>query len=485
VQVGELYFEYHRGTYTSQAMVKRNNREAEVMLHDLEFLAASSGKPYPREAINKLWEVLLLNQFHDILPGSSIGEVYQDSAEQFREFFEKGEKLIESVAGRGKALVNTTSFARSDVVERDGKLQFVRAKPYAAAQPDQAPDEVRVQQKSGLFVLSNEHLVATFKAGGQLISLVHRPTGRETLAGEANLFETYDDKPTNFDAWDIDPFHLETRKPAAPAHTAALKLSDPLRAEVLFEEKIGARSSLKQTVRLDAGSRRLEFHCEVDWQESQTLLKVAFPVNVRSMNATYEMQFGHVERPTHYNTSYDLARYEVPFYKWFDLSEHGFGCAILSDCKYGGSTFGNTMRLSLLRAPLSPDPTCDRGRHNFAFALLPHGGGWRDAGVIAEAFALNMPLRAVAAGPAQSFVCTDDPNIVIDTIKKPEDGNGLVIRMYECHGARGRARVTVPARFTQAALCNVLEDAGQDAMIRHGSMEVPYTPHQIISIKVS
>lgn len=484
LQVGELYFEYHRGTYTSQAQVKRNNRKAEILLHDLEFLAAASGKPYPREAINKLWEVLLLNQFHDILPGSSIREVYEDSAAQFRELFDEGERLIESVAGRGKTLVNTTGFHREEVVQREGRLQFVRAEPYASAHAADAGDVVKVQQNPGGFVLSNKHLVATFKSGGQLISLLHRATGRETLAGEGNIFETYDDKPTSFDAWDIDPFHLETRKLASPAHAAKIALSDPLRAEVIFEQKIGQRSTLKQTVRLDAGSRRLEFHCEVDWQETQVLLKVAFPVNVRSMNATYEMQFGHVERPTHYNNSFDLARYEVPFHKWFDLSEHGFGCAILSDCKYGGSTFGSTMRISLLRAPLSPDPTCDRGRHSFAWALLPHAGGWRESRVVAEAFAFNIPLRAVANAPAHSFISTDDPNLVIDTIKRCEDGDAVLVRLYECHGGRGTARLKVMSRCARATFCNLLEEDGNDARLNGGTLETTYSPHQIISIKL-
>ncbi len=485
IQIGELYFEYHRGTYTSQALVKRNNRKAEFLLHDLEFVAAISNKPYPRDAINQLWEVLLLNQFHDILPGSSIREVYEDSAAQFRDLFENGEKLFDAIAGRGRTMLNTTSFSRSDVVERDGKLQFVRAFPHAAAIAADPGDRVTIEQKSGTFVLGNKHLTATFKAGGQLVSLMHRSSGRETLAGEGNIFEIYDDKPNTWDAWDVDPFHLETMKPAAPAHSARIARSDPLRAELVFEQKIGARSSLRQTVRLDAGARRLEFFCDVEWQENETFLKVAFPIDVRSMNATYEMQFGHVERPTHYNTSFDLARFEVPFHKWFDFSEHGFGCSILNESKYGGSTFGNTMRLSLLRAPTFPDPTCDRGAHSFAFALLPHTGDWRDAGVVAEAYTFNAPLRTVANAPSESFVSTDDPNIVIDSIKKAEDSDDIILRLYECHGARGVARMKVPVRFTQASFCNVLEEDLEEVEISGGNIDVPYTPHKIISVKLS
>jgi len=495
LQIGELYFEYHRGTYTSQALVKRDNRKAELLLHDIEFLATISSKAYPRAEINKLWEVLLLNQFHDILPGSSIREVYEDSAQQFRGLFADGEKLIESICGSGpgggggsgaKTLVNTTGFARSDVVERGGKLQVCSAAPYAAAAAGDSSDHVTIDRAGGGFVLRNQHLQATFKETGELVSLICLPTAREALAGDGNIFELYEDKPITYDAWDIDPFHLETRNLAAPAHDAKIVRSDPLRAELRFERRIGVRSTMVQTIRLDAGSRRIEFHCDVDWQESETLLKVAFPINARSMNATYEMQFGHCERPTHFNTSFDLARYEVPYHKWFDLSEHGFGCAILSESKYGGSTFGNTMRMSLLRAPKVPDPTCDVGRHAFAFALMPHIGGWREAGVVGEATTFNAPLRAISGPmPGQSFASVDDPNIVIDTIKRAEDSEATIIRLYECHGARGTARLKVQPHFSRASYCNILEDDLGELPIRAGQFEIPYTPHKVISIKLS
>jgi alpha-mannosidase len=230
----------------------------------------------------------------------------------------------------------------------------------------------------------------------------------------------------------------------------------------------------------------LEFHCKVNWHENQTFLKVAFPINVRSMNATYEMQFGNVERPTHFNTTFDLARYEVPLHKWFDLSEHGFGCAILSESKYGGSTLGNTMRLSLLRAPQSPDPTCDRGQHSFAWALMPHSGGWRNAGVVAEAFRFNFPLRQLGNAPAESFASVDDPNLVIDSIKRAEDSDAVILRLYECHGARGSARLNLAGRFSTATSCNILEEPnGPSQPIAAGQpLHIAYGPYQIISLKI-
>ncbi len=223
----------------------------------------------------------------------------------------------------------------------------------------------------------------------------------------------------------------------------------------------------------------------MDWHEEHKMLKAAFPVNVRAMNATYEMQFGCVERPTHYNTPYDLARYEVPGHKWADLSEHGFGVALLSESKYGWSTFGNTMYLSLLRAPTSPDPVADQGRHEFAYALMPHAGNWRDAGVVAEAHRFNVP-PVLASGKAEprSFAEVDDANLVLDTIKRGEDGDGIIVRLYECHGARGRARLRVNLPFKRVNRCNVLEDDGAKVNAGPGEIPLSYGPFEVISLRL-
>jgi len=481
LQIGELYFEYHRGTYTSQALVKKNNRKSEFLLHDLEFLAAVSENDYPRDEINKLWEIVLLNQFHDILPGSSITQVYEDSKQQFEEVFKQGEALVDRAVASGKNWINTIGVSRDEIIEQDGALQRVTAQPFAACAFAVPSDTATIEQSGDRFVLTNAHLRATFTNAGKLVSLVHRATNRESLAGEANIFETYDDVPTKYDAWDVDPFHLETRKPSHPAHRAEIVRNDPLRVELRFEQKLGKQSLLKQTVRLDAGAKRLEFHNEIDWQERQTMLKVAFPINARSLNATYEMQFGTVERPTHYNTSFDLAKYEVPFHKWFDFGEHGFGVSLLTDCKYGGSTFGNTMRISLLRAPLNPDPQCDRGRHEFSYAIFPHAGDWRDAGTVAEALRFNVPLRAIGR-TIESVAGIDDPNLIIDTIKKAEDSEALVIRLYEAHGARGTAKLRVNRPFKKASLVNILEEPIGEATVTGGTIELPYTPYQILTV---
>jgi alpha-mannosidase len=344
-----------------------------------------------------------------------------------------------------------------------------------------------VRQTGQTFVLENKHLHAVLDAGGALVSLVHQATGREALAGPADL-EIYRDDPARYEAWDVEPQDLETAKPCPRAQSSAISLDTPLRAQVTLQRRIGHASTMTQVVSLDADARSLEFHNEVDWHESRKWLKAAFPVAVRAMHATYEMPFGCVERPTHYNTSFDLARFEVPGHKWIDLSEHGFGVSVLNDSKYGFSTLGHTMRISLLRATKSPDPVADMGPHWFTYALYPHAGSWREAGTAAQALALNIPLFW-ARGPAQAaaqtaLVATDDPNLVLDTLKRSEDGAGLVLRLYEAHGARGTARVQVALPFLSASHCNILEDVLGPAKVTGGVIEVPYGPYKIISLKL-
>ena len=216
------------------------------------------------------------------------------------------------------------------------------------------------------------------------------------------------------------------------------------------------------------------------------MLKVLFPVAVRAANATYQMQFGCTERPTHYSTSHDLARFEVPGHRFADLSEHGFGVAVLTDCKYGYSTYANEMRISLLRGTTVPDPQADLGEHRFAYAVIPHAGGWQEAGVVAEAARFETPLRWLA-GPAapRSFLSVDDPNLVIDTVKRAEDSDALLVRLYEAHGGRGRAQLQLGWPVREAVRCNLLEAAGEPLVVADGSIEIAYRPHEIVSLLVS
>jgi alpha-mannosidase len=461
--VGELYFEYHRGVYTTQTAVKAANRRCERLLHDVELLTLDAP---PREELDRLWKLLLLQQFHDILPGSSIRLVYEDAARDFAEIEAGATALLPA----GEAWVNTTGFARREVV--DGWL--VEAPPHGSGQTVAPDDSVTVD---GL-VLENRHLRAELAPDGTLVSLLDKDTGREALAAPGNRVELYDDRPNDFDAWDVDPAHLRTRRsyPAATAWSVAL--ASPLRGELVFE-----RPGIRQTVRLDAEARRLEFHTEVDWHESHTMLKVCFPLAVRWPTATYEMPFGYAERPTHHSSPWDAARYEVPGHRWADLSEHGFGVALLSDSKYGWSCFGNELRLSLLRSPKSPDPEADMGRHAFAYAVMPHAGGWREGGVVREGTLFNAPWRR---GPElASLASVDDTNVVLDTIKRAEDSAAVVLRLYEAHGGRGVARVRLARPFARAVRANALEDAGEPLAVEDGEIVVPYRPHELVTVLVS
>ena len=472
--VGELYFEYHRGVYTSQAFVKRGNRVCEQLLHDAELVTVARDDDR-RAELDRLWKLLLLQQFHDILPGSSIGLVYDDARRDFAEL----ESTLQGLIGDGPTPVNTVGVARREVVDGPTGLVVVDAGPYGDGTVVAETDEVRVD---GL-TLENAHLRVTLREDGSIVGVVDKASGREVLASPGNRLELYEDRPVDFDAWDIDPAHLETRRDCAPADSFDVRSRGPLRAEVAFARRVGERSSLRQVVRLDAGSRRLEVHTEADWHEEHALLKVCFPLAVRAASATYEMPFGYAERPTHFSTSFDRARYEVPGHRFADLSEHGFGAALLTDSKYGYSCLGNELRVSLLRAPKSPDPEADMGRHVFAYALFPHAGGWREAGVLAEATRFNAPIRWTD-GIGESFARCDDPNLVLDTVKRAERGDDIVLRLYEAHGARGTARVTLRTPPRHARLANALEDAVGDVIVEGGELVLDYLPHQVLTVLV-
>lgn len=472
VVVGELYFEYHRGVYTSQAAVKRGNRRSEQGLRDAELIGVLRGDVYPRAELDRLWKLLLLNQFHDILPGSSIRLVYEDAARDFAEL----ERGIEALLPPGPYPVNTTAFSRRDVV--DG--QMWEAEPFATA--------VEVSERSNVAIgrspltLENNQLRVRLGEDGTVLSMLHKATGREVLSAPGNRIELYDDDPVDFDAWDIDPYTLRTGRDAQPAEKWEVVTETLLRCEIAFERQLGEASRMRQVVRLDAGSPRLEFHTTVDWQESHTLLKACFPVDVRAPNATYEMPFGYAERPTHYSTSFDRAKYEVPGHRFADLSEHGFGAALLTDSKYGYSCHGGHLRVSLLRSPKSPDPEADMGAHEFAYALMPHAGGWREAGVLREAATFNAPLRWTTVGTAEPFAIVDG-DLVLETIKRAEDSDDLILRLYEPYGGRGVARVHVDA--TRAWRTNLLEENADELRVEGGAFVLPFRPREVITVKVA
>ena len=498
---GELYFEYHRGTYTSQAEVKRLNRLAEGRLQTLEYLATASllaGRPAPdRAKVEDLWRVLLVNQFHDILPGSSIGEVYVRTLRELDALADEAEALSQALlAGLCEpgtdathCPINPIGFPRAEVAASpDGGLHYVTAPPFAAGRACELDETVRVVEAKGEVRLENGRLTAVLAADGTLRSLIHHATGAEALSGPGNRIVLFDDRPTEFEAWDIDPFALETAREAEPAGGATIVANGPLRAEVRFARRLGLHSRMAQTVRLDAGADRLEFHTEIDWRDRRTLVKAVFPINARARHATYETMFGAVERPTHANTDADLAQYEVPGHRWADLSEPGFGVALLSNARYGFSTFGDQLALSLVRGPRSPDPDADIGEHRFAYALYPHAGDWRGACVVAEAARFNRPLLwasgEVAPVLAQPLAGAAPAQVVIDTIKPAEDGDGWVVRLYESSGGRTQALVSFGVPVTEAWLSNTLEDRITPLTVEANVCSLDLRGFQIATVRV-
>lgn len=498
---GELYFEYHRGTYTSQSEVKRLNRKLEGQLQALEFLATASllsGKPAPpREDVENLWRTLLTNQFHDILPGSSISEVYVRARKELTETCDNvatiGQQLADRLSSPAPSLtpINTIGFARAEIARApDGTLHFVAAPPFSAGRIETASDEVRLSEGvDGSITLQNGTIAAVLTPDGGVRSLVHRATGREALAGAANRFVLFDDRPTEYEAWDIDPFALETGHVEPPAESCTVVMRGPLRAEVKIARKLGRHSRLIQTVRLDAGARHLEFDTEIDWRERRTLAKAMFPLACKSAHASYETMFGAVERPTHANTDADLAQYEVPGHRWADLSEPGFGVSLLSDARYGFSTFGNMMSLSLLRGTASPDPQADIGVHQLRYALYPHAGDWRDAGTVGEAACFNRPLVWTEGIPgtilSRPLVAATPANVAVDTIKPAEDGKGFVVRIYESVGSASKARVSFGTTVGAIHLSNTLEDMLSPIASDANSCTLELRPFQIATLRIS
>jgi alpha-mannosidase len=503
---GELYFELHRGTYTTQAACKRDNRRSEEALHDVELLAAlaflTKKARYPHARLEKIWQLVLLNQFHDIIPGSSIAEVYVDAARDYNEVLAATTelrrsalaKILPETGGPRLATFNTLSWPRREVVDLPGGRghAIVEAPAYGYAVTERVTKTsapVRAGQTKSGFTLENGLVAARFDTNARLVSLLDKRQGREIVptGARGNQFVLFEDKPAQWDAWDMDIYHLEKRRPVGEVTSLAIVENGPLRAQVRAQIAVNDRCALTLLVSLDAESPRLDFELEADWHETDQFLKVEFPLALRSEFATYEIQFGHVRRPTHFNTTWDFARFEVCAHRWADLSEPTYGVALLNDSKYGYACHGNVLRLSLLRAPKMPDATADMGRHRVRYALFPHAGGPQTGGVIPAAAAFNQPLRvhrSSAPAGSRSFFAVDHPGVVLDTVKKAEDSDDLILRIYEAYGAHQEATLTVDGRIEKAARVNLLEE--DDTPVRAGARQIKLKlrPFEILSLKL-
>jgi alpha-mannosidase len=487
--VGELYFELHRGTYTSQSRTKRWNRQAQNALRDAEMWSVAAGGEYPSSELETLWKTLLLNQFHDILPGSSIDWVYEEAERDLEHVAVRAAAIADSamaeIVGKGERVVafNPTSHPRTEVVSTMDGYARIEAPPCGWAVVVERVDgpEVSVTDHS----MENELLRVEWDDRAVLTSIWDKEADREVLSGPGNLLQLHDDNPASWDAWDLDSDYRTSFTELTQFEPA--RLYGGLRGLLAFRRTFGD-SWVFQAMTLDAGSRVLRFETFVEWQERHKMLKVAFPVTVQSREATYEIQFGHLRRPTHEDTSQAKAMFEVCAQRWADLGDGDYGVALLNDCKHGYDIHGSVMRLSLLRGPTHPDPTADLGGHQFTYALMPHVGDFRKAGVIEAAEDLNSPLRPahgnLAAGAFRSLVEIDTRQAIVEAIKRAEDSNAVIVRLYEAWGGScaARLRTTLPA--SRAFLCDLLERDREEVAIKDGVIELELTPFKILTLKL-
>lgn len=530
----ELYLELHRGCQTSQADVKKGNRYCEAALRDAELLGAialSSGGTYEKEKLDNAWKKTLLNQFHDILPGSSITEVYDDANRDYAYAIEQASQAQEShekaickdidTTGEGIPLVifNTLSWYRDGIVAIDAPAgDFHILDPDGETVPHQRSGDdilfiaegipsmghavyriVKGKKKSD-FVSSlsvskesieNAFLKLTFDKLGRLHSVYDKLEQRESVAPGAsmNTIQFFDDRPALHDAWDID-HNIEDKQweLGAPDKVQVIE-KGPVRATVRFTWKMNT-TTITQDVSLAEDAARAEFKTHVDWQERRTLMKAAFPIDVRTSTATYEIAYGAIERPTHVNTAADKGRHEVAGHRWADLSEGDYGVSILNDCKYGWDAKGNVLRLSLLRGSIDPDPHADEGEHTFTYAIYPHAGSWRN-GTVQEAMELNAPLFARetksskgSKAPERSFAISDVDNVIIDTIKRAEDSDEIIVRLYEAYGQRGEVTLYFDETIQHATECDLMEENDTKLKHKESTIALYIKPFEIRTLKL-
>ena len=346
------------------------------------------------------------------------------------------------------------------------------------------------QTKDGI-VLENALLRVEINPSGDITRICDKQADREVLPPDtiANALLAFEDRPMNFDAWDIDIFYEDRTEKVEGVESISVTEQGPLRAAVQIKRKYRS-SIIHQNIYLYSDSKRIDFDTWIDWHEQHILLKAAFPVNVLSPVATFDVQWGNVQRATHRNTSWDWARFETCAHKWADLSEGNYGAAVLNDCKYGYDILDNVIRLSLLKSATNPDRNADQGEHLMTYSFLPHEGDWREE-VIPAAYDLNDPLilRRVGGGassslPSGALVSTSSLNVVIETIKLAEDGNGLIVRMYEDHRNRGPFTVTAGFAVAEAYHCNLLEENGESLEVSNNSVQLDVRPYQIITLRL-
>ncbi len=526
---GELYFELHRGSLTSVGKNKRNNRKGEVLLHELELLgglALCQGGDYPKNQVDAYWQTLLLNQFHDIIPGTAIEGVYQDSDEQYSKLFSSGETLKTCLLGKlaqsvglhkaGVFVWNSLSFVRTEMasfpvkddspnlcvrneVGQVAPCQIMEGKAYFIAKDIPSMGyatytcEPSLEKDTESSLRISEHgfenavFIAELDQAGALSRLYDKRAQREVLqsGGKGNRLFAYEDKPMRWDNWDVDIFHLEKGWEVNEQVQIRVAEVGPVFA-CLCVDKIFNQSTIHQKIWIYQDIPRIDFETWVDWKENQILLKTEFDLNLHFSKASFDIQFGNIERSSHNNTSWDVAQFEVCGHKWADVSEEGYGVSLLNDCKYGHRIKEGQMQLSLIKSGNYPNKSADREKHYFTYSLFPHLETWRAANTAEQAHSLNYPLSVVklenASGgdPASaSFFSLNCKNVMLDTVKPAENGKGLVLRFYEYHNRTTRVCVTYRLGKCQLTACDLLENQLEEPREVEGHFDFEIKPYEI------
>lgn len=495
---GEMYLEFHRGTYTTMAKNKKNNRKSELLYLEAETASVAdmllTGGEYPTDILNKNQQTILLNQFHDIIPGSSIKPVYDVTDAEYETILGDGRNIVntkltsimKSLNTKGGFFIyNPSPFTVSDFIEFDGKTIFadkIPAHGWRVIPENYVDNSIVVSDKS----IENDVLKVIFNDSYHIISIYDKTENREVLASgsEANVLEMFEDYPYDFDAWELSDYYKQKKWIADDVSGVEL-LKNGLRIKRKY-----MKSEISQDIILREGSKRIDFVTTVDWHENHTLLKASFPVDIHNTFATYDIQFGNVQRPTYSSTNQDSAKFEVCAHKWSDLSENTYGVSLLNDCKYGYSTEENVMKITLLKSAKWPNPEADMGINTFTYSLYPHTGDCRVGKTVAEGYLLNMPLEVYRVDAnngtipdCYSLIENNNENVVIETVKKAESDNSVIVRLYEPHNCKANTTVTANFDFKEVYLCDLMENNITQLENNGRSINLNLTNFEIVTLK--
>lgn len=525
---GELYFENHRGTFTSQAFVKKNNRRGEFALRNAEILSSAAelmGKSdYDGAELERLWKILLVNQFHDILPGSSIHEVYENAREDYAELNGGLEKLINEKLNVLFSERDPEAFTVANYlnVPYTGEVKIKLPEGYNSVEyADEQIPCVKLSDKTGDYIsfvaenipslsgrtyrfsksehptqpcvkaeknlLENNILRVEFDNNGEMTSVFDKENDREVLAAVGNTLCIYQDKPIHESAWNLEFDYRMTPYPLKTAESVEVVRNDSVAGELKILRKFN-KSTVTQYISLKKDSRQIDFRTAVDWHEREKVLKVNFPVGVRSCSSTSEIAHGSIQRPTHYNTSYDLAKFETCMHKWVDLSESGYGVSVLNDCKYGFSVHENNIDITLMRAPICPDPTGDIGYNEFTYSLVPHTGTWQEAGISELAYALNNPpavvYSAVGSHDGERLISVKRKGVVLDAFKKAQNDDGYILRVFEAYSSRGKCEIDFCKAIESVTECNLMEKDSEALSHCEKSFVFDIKPNEVKTFRI-